>query len=66
MQKNVKYLGHIEGEGCRIPAESKVQATADPPPPHNVNKTEIRRFQELTEYYSPYIRKYATILEPLT
>lgn len=63
-QRTVKYLGHVVGDGCRTPTESKIQAITEFPEPKS--KTEIRRFLGMSGYYSRYIRNYATIIEPLT
>ncbi|GFX77867.1 hypothetical protein TNCV_739011 [Trichonephila clavipes] len=49
VQQNVKFLGHIVGQGFRTPSEIKVQAVLEFPTPHT--KTQIRAFLGLADYY---------------
>lgn len=63
-QAEVLYLGHRVGQGCRKPAELKVEAIANFPAPQN--KAEVRAFLGLTGYYRSYIRRYSEIASPLT
>lgn len=63
-QNQVKYLGHIVGNGMRSPAEAKVKCIQDFPRPKN--KTQVRAFLGLVGYYSHYIADFAAIAAPLT
>ncbi|GFW44259.1 retrovirus-related Pol polyprotein from transposon 297 [Trichonephila clavipes] len=63
-QQNVKYLGHIVGQGFRTPSEIKVQAVLEFPTPHT--KTQIRAFLGLAGYYQKYINLFSVIAAPLT
>lgn len=63
-QKNVKYLGHIVGQGARTPAEAKIQSVLEFRPPRT--KTEIRSFLGISSYYNRYIPMYSSIAAPLT
>ncbi|GFV04706.1 retrovirus-related Pol polyprotein from transposon 297 [Trichonephila clavipes] len=58
-QQNVKFLGHIVGQGFRTPSEIKVQAVLEFPT--TPTKTQIRAFLGLAGYYTKYI-----IAAPLT
>lgn len=49
-QKTFKYLGHIVGEGQRKPAEVKIKAIIELPPPKT--ETEIVRCLGMATYYS--------------
>ncbi|GFW81770.1 retrovirus-related Pol polyprotein from transposon 297 [Trichonephila clavipes] len=49
VQQNVKFLGHIVGQGFRTPSEIKVQAVLEFPTPRT--KTQIRAFLGLAGYY---------------
>ncbi|GFW09704.1 retrovirus-related Pol polyprotein from transposon 297 [Trichonephila clavipes] len=62
-QQNVKFLGHIVGQGFRTPSEIKVQAVLEFPTPH---KTQIRAFLGLAGYYQKYINLFSVIAAPLT
>ncbi|GFY32113.1 hypothetical protein TNCV_2622501 [Trichonephila clavipes] len=48
-QQNVKFLGHIVGQGFRTPSEIKVQAVLEFPTPRT--KTQIRAFLGIAGYY---------------
>ncbi|GFW35729.1 retrovirus-related Pol polyprotein from transposon 297 [Trichonephila clavipes] len=63
-QQNVKFLGHIVGQGFRTPSEIKVQAVLEFPTPRT--KTEIRAFLSLAGYYQKYINLFSVIAAPLT
>lgn len=60
----VRYLGHIVGQGLRRPDELKVEAVRDFPRPEK--KTGIRAFLGLTGYYQRYIPQYSEKASPLT
>ncbi|GFT00031.1 retrovirus-related Pol polyprotein from transposon 297 [Trichonephila clavipes] len=63
-QQNVKFLGHIVGQGFRTPSEIKVQAVLEFPTPRT--KTQIRTFLGLAGYYQKYINLFSVIAAPLT
>ncbi|GFX17086.1 retrovirus-related Pol polyprotein from transposon 297 [Trichonephila clavipes] len=63
-QQNVKFLGHIVGQGFRTPSEIKVQAVLEFPTPRT--KTQIRAFLSLAGYYQKYINLFSVIAAPLT
>ncbi|GFX23925.1 retrovirus-related Pol polyprotein from transposon 297 [Trichonephila clavipes] len=63
-QQNVKFLGHIVGQGFRTPFEIKVQAVLEFPTPRT--KTQIRAFLGLAGYYQKYINLFSVIAAPLT
>ncbi|GFV20967.1 retrovirus-related Pol polyprotein from transposon 297 [Trichonephila clavipes] len=63
-QQNVKFLGHIEGQGFRNPSEIKVQAVLEFPTPRT--KTQIRAFLGLAGYYQKHINLFSVIAAPLT
>ncbi|GFU86864.1 retrovirus-related Pol polyprotein from transposon 297 [Trichonephila clavipes] len=63
-QQNVKFLGHIVGQGFRTPSEIKVQAVLEFPTPST--KTQIRAFLGLVGYYQKYINLFSVIAAPLT
>ncbi|GFX63257.1 retrovirus-related Pol polyprotein from transposon 297 [Trichonephila clavipes] len=63
-QQNVKFLGHIVGQGFRTPSEIKVQAVLEFPTPRT--KTQIRAFLGLASYYQKYINLFSVIAAPLT
>ncbi|GFT88931.1 retrovirus-related Pol polyprotein from transposon 297 [Trichonephila clavipes] len=63
-QQNVKFLGHIVGQGFRTPSEIKVQAVLEFPTPHT--KTQIRAFLDLAGYYQKYSNLFSVIAAPLT
>ncbi|GFU98122.1 retrovirus-related Pol polyprotein from transposon 297 [Trichonephila clavipes] len=62
--QNVKFLGHIVGQGFRTPSEIKVQAVLEFPTPHT--KTQIRAFLGIAGYYQKYINLFSVIAAPLT
>ncbi|GFW75255.1 retrovirus-related Pol polyprotein from transposon 297 [Trichonephila clavipes] len=63
-QQNVKFLGHIVGQGFRIPSEVNVQAVLEFPTPRT--KTQIRTFLGLEGYDQKYINLFSVIAAPLT
>ncbi|GFS87013.1 retrovirus-related Pol polyprotein from transposon 297 [Trichonephila clavipes] len=63
-QQNVKFLGHIVGQGFRTPSEIKVHAVLEFPTPRT--KTQIRAFLGLAGYYQKYINLFSVIAAPLT
>ncbi|GFU35887.1 retrovirus-related Pol polyprotein from transposon 297 [Trichonephila clavipes] len=63
-QKNVKFLGHIVGQGFRTPSEVKVQDVLEFPTPRT--KTQIRAFLGLAGYYEKHINLFSVIAAPLT
>ncbi|GFV97485.1 retrovirus-related Pol polyprotein from transposon 297 [Trichonephila clavipes] len=63
-QQNVKFLGHIVGQGFRTPSEIKVQAVLEFPTPHT--KTQIHAFLGIAGYYQKYINLFSVIAAPLT
>ncbi|GFW18363.1 retrovirus-related Pol polyprotein from transposon 297 [Trichonephila clavipes] len=63
-QQNVKFLGHIVGQGFRTPTEIKVQAVLEFPTPRT--KTQIRAFLGIAGYYQKYINLFSVIAAPLT
>ena len=63
-QNEVKYLGHVVGNGRRTPAQAKIQAVLDFPTP--TNKTQISKILGMAQFYKKYIEHYATLVEPLT
>ncbi|GFT89833.1 retrovirus-related Pol polyprotein from transposon 297 [Trichonephila clavipes] len=63
-QQNVKFLGHIVGQGFRTPSEIKVQAVLEFPTPRT--KTQIRAFLDIAGYYQNYINLFSVIAAPLT
>ncbi|GFX93184.1 retrovirus-related Pol polyprotein from transposon 17.6 [Trichonephila clavipes] len=62
-QQNVKFLGHIVGQGFRTPSEIKVQAVLEFPTPRT--KIQIRAFLGLAGYYQKYINLFSVIASPL-
>ncbi|GFV97483.1 retrovirus-related Pol polyprotein from transposon 297 [Trichonephila clavipes] len=63
-QQNVKFLGHIVGQGFCTPSEIKVQAVLEFPTPHT--KTQIHAFLGIAGYYQKYINLFSVIAAPLT
>ncbi|GFU09452.1 retrovirus-related Pol polyprotein from transposon 297, partial [Trichonephila clavipes] len=63
-QQNVKFLGHIVGQGFRTPSEIKVQSVLEFPTPRT--KTQIRAFLGIAGYYQKYINLFSVIAAPLT
>ncbi|GFY09200.1 hypothetical protein TNCV_4663901 [Trichonephila clavipes] len=63
-QQNVKFLGHVVGQGFRTPFEVKVPAVLEFPTPHT--KTQIRAYLGLAGYYQKHINLFSIIAAPLT
>ncbi|GFX09850.1 retrovirus-related Pol polyprotein from transposon 297 [Trichonephila clavipes] len=63
-QQNVKFLGHIVGQGFRTPSEIKVQSVLEFPTLRT--KTQICAFLGLAGYYQKYINLFSVIAAPLT
>ncbi|GFT20443.1 retrovirus-related Pol polyprotein from transposon 297 [Trichonephila clavipes] len=63
-QQNVKFLGHIVGQGFRTPSEIKVHDVLEFPTPRP--KTQIRAFLDLAGYYQKHINLFSVIAAPLT
>lgn len=63
-QKEVKFLGHIVGEGKLRMDTSKVKAIQEWEPPKKV--TELRSFLGLVNYYRRFIKNYSSLASPLT
>ncbi|GFU86030.1 retrovirus-related Pol polyprotein from transposon 297 [Trichonephila clavipes] len=63
-QQNVKFLGHIVGQGFRTPSEIKVQAVLEFLTPRT--KTQIRALLGIAGYYQKYINLFSVIAAPLT
>ncbi|GFV79030.1 hypothetical protein TNCV_3687371 [Trichonephila clavipes] len=55
-QAYVKYLGHLVGQSLRTPGELKVQVIKNFPIP--TNKTQVRAFLGLSDYYRRYIPEF--------
>ncbi|GBN13020.1 Retrovirus-related Pol polyprotein from transposon 17.6 [Araneus ventricosus] len=63
VRSELKYLGHVVGQGRRKPTELKVEAIQKFYRPSI--KTEIRAFLERAGYYSRYIPMFSTLAAPL-
>ena len=59
----VEFCGHVLGHGCRRPSPGKLSALAKWPRPTNV--TELRAFLGFCNWYSDYVKDYATHAGPL-
>lgn len=62
--REVKYLGHIVGNGCIKPDPTKVDAVENFPVPRTVRQ--VRRFLGMCGWYARYISGFAGIAAPLT
>ena len=62
--KEVEFCGHILREGTRRPAPGKLLSIQKWEVPKTI--TQLRGFLGLTNYYSCYVRDYATFAGPLT
>ncbi|CAF4354949.1 unnamed protein product [Rotaria sp. Silwood2] len=60
----IKYLGHVVSQSGIEPDPDKIRAVRDYSVPTRLK--EVRTFLGLTSYYRRFIKKYATIAEPLT
>ncbi|GFS53716.1 retrovirus-related Pol polyprotein from transposon 297 [Trichonephila clavipes] len=63
-QQNVKFLGHIVGQGFRTSSEIEVQTVLEFPTSRT--KTQIRAFLGIAGYYQKYINLFSVIAAPLT
>ncbi len=62
-KKQIKYLGHmIDSEGVR-PTLENVQAIIHLPPPKDLKQ--LQSFLGKANYYSKFIRQFATVAAPL-
>lgn len=62
--QEVKYLGHIVGQGTLRPDEEKVTSITNFPVPTSVRQ--MRRFIGMCGYYGKFVENYSTICSPLT
>lgn len=62
--KEIKYLGHIVGNGCIKPDPGKVEAITNFPIPRTVKQ--VRSFLGMCGWYQRYIAGYASIAAPIT
>ena len=60
----IKILGHIVDNGRICPDDEKVKVIENWKPPKN--KTQLRTFLGMLNFFSQYIRNYAQIAAPLT
>lgn len=63
-RQEVRYLGHIVGDGVIRTDPEKISAIIDFPTPKSVKQ--LRRFLGMSGWYRKFIRNYATITTPLT
>ena len=63
-KQQVKYLGHIIGEGQIKADPSKVAAVEEFPRPKSA--TEVRSFLGLASYYRRFVKDFASVTKPLT
>ena len=61
--KEIKFLGHIVGNGGVKPDPAKVQAVQEWPVPKTAQ--EVRQFLGLANYFRRFIKDYAGIADPL-
>lgn len=62
--REIKYLGHIVGNGTIKPDPGKVEAITNFPPPRTVRQ--VRSFLGMCGWYQRYIAGYASIAAPIT
>ncbi len=62
--KELKFLGHIVGNGQIKPDPKKVKAVVDWPQPKDVH--EVRAFVGLATYFRKFIQGYSALVAPLT
>ena len=58
--KEVEFCGHVLGGGIRRPAPGKLMAIEKWQPPRTIS--ELRGFLGFTNYYSPYVKDYSSIV----
>lgn len=62
--REIKYLGHIVGNGCIKPDPNKVDAITDFPSPRTVRQ--VRSFLGMCGWYHRYIAGFADIAAPIS
>lgn len=62
--REIRYLGHIVGQGCIKPDPNKVDAITDFPVPRTVRQ--VRSFLGMCGWYHRYIAGFADIAAPMT
>lgn len=62
--KEVKYLGHIVGNGSIRPDPDKISAITNFPVPCSVKQ--VRRFIGMCGYYSKFVKGYSSLSAPIT
>ena len=62
-RKQVRYLGHIISSEGASPDPGKIKAVRDYPTPTTLK--ELRQFLRLVNYYQRFVKKFASIAEPL-
>lgn len=62
--REIRYLGHLVGNGCIKPDPGKIDAITDFPIPRTVKQ--IRRFLGMCGWYHRYISGFADIAAPMT
>ena len=62
-RKQVRYLGHIISSEGVTPDPDKIKAVQDYPIPTTLK--ELRKFLGLVNYYRRFVKKFASIAEPL-
>lgn len=62
--KEIKYLGHIVGNGCIKPDPGKIEAIVNFPVPRTTRQ--VRSFLGMCGWYNRYISGFAAIATPIT
>lgn len=62
--REIRYLGHIVGNGCIKPDPGKVDAITNLPAPRTIRQ--VRSFLGMSGWYQRYIAGYAGIAAPIT
>lgn len=62
--REIRYLGHIVGDGCIKPDPNKVDAITNFPIPRNIRQ--VRSFLGMCGWYQRYISGFAAITAPIT
>ena len=60
----IRYLGHVVGQGCVAPIAAKTEAIANFPVPQS--RKEVMRFLGLAGYYRRFCQNFSQIAVPLT